>query len=126
MEACGLYDAHIVGGADSVMTYAALGKLEHYFTLRDVSPNHKAHIKDWVEKAYACGLLPKVSDVRGRVCHCWHGSMVNRDYKNRLRILTELNFDQTAPRDNFQTTSVLNVLGLIKHPALFNFSHVDI
>jgi hypothetical protein len=93
VEACGLYDAHIVGGADSVMTYAALGKLEHYFTLRDVSPNHKAHIKDWVEKAYACGLLPKVSDVRGRVCHCWHGSMVNRDYKNRHRILTELNFD---------------------------------
>ncbi len=90
---CGLYECNIVGGGDSFKVFAAVGKLDEYWTTRNCTDAHKAHARAWVQKAREIGLFEAISDIEQNAYHLWHGAISNRQYGARHDILTRNDFD---------------------------------
>ncbi|MEM9300536.1 MAG: hypothetical protein AAGE01_00410 [Pseudomonadota bacterium] len=90
---CGLYDANVVGGGDSLIIMGAAGRGADLYASGGVTAAHAAGIDAWVEHASAAGLLPDLGFVDTRAFHLWHGEIANRRYRERHALLVEHGFD---------------------------------
>ena len=86
-----LYDAHILGGGDSIAIESWVG-MTSSFTVDNMEPHFKSHYQQWSAKAF--------NKVRGRVTalpcgatHLYHGSRTNRRYASRWEILRDGEYD---------------------------------
>jgi GR25 family glycosyltransferase involved in LPS biosynthesis len=84
-------ETQIIGGADALMYYSFFGV--------DDSILHKKMNKEWFDiymnwfsKSHL-EINGSVSYIKGNILHLYHGKMINRNYENRYKILTENNFN---------------------------------
>lgn len=98
----GLIDWAILGSGDRHMAHAFYGNIIESCP-GNVHPNYKLLLEEYQKK---CKGL-KLSYIQGTILHKWHGSLVNRKYKERWNILTKLQYDPIG--DVTKTTK-----GLIK------------
>ena len=89
IEKCGLYDKNIVGGGDTVHVFAALSRLEQYFSLRPHNDKQKRHAENWAQEAKKAGLLSDINSLEQPIFHMWHGDIIDRHYRKRYEILTQ-------------------------------------
>lgn len=89
----GLPSRHILGGADSLMAAAWLGRNLDYLARTGVAPALIRWSEEWALKARAemngmkCGLVP------GAAAHFWHGERANRRYDDRHKLLRSHKYD---------------------------------
>jgi hypothetical protein len=93
IAACGHYDRNIIGGGDAVHVFAALSRLDDYWTLRANSEHQKRDIQAWTRSAREAGLLSNIDSLQQDVFHLWHGSLADRNYRGRYNILSRHDFD---------------------------------
>ena len=91
---CGLYEGNAVGGGDALKVFAALERIDEYWTTRNCGTDaHKAHFLLWAQKAREAGLFDAIGDIAQNAYHLWHGAIANRQYGARYDILTRNDFD---------------------------------
>jgi len=98
LNACGLYDACVMGGADHFMA--------HIFDLRPDSPclrnfwsgrkHFKKHFDKWANSVASAIRYGGLGAVQGRVYHLWHGDRIDRYYRSRQKILRQMKFDPSV------------------------------
>jgi len=93
----GLVDWAILGSADRHMAMALIGKVTDSYP-GNINTNYKILLMVFQER---CTNV-RLSYVPGTILHHWHGSLVNRKYKERWDILTSLDYD---PRSDLETDS---------------------
>lgn len=89
----GFHNAHIVGGGDQWVYAAMTGTLENYFKWAgaNLSPKSRASIQQYYDQAKRHGK--GVASLNSPVCHLYHGTLKNKQYKTRDLILKRANFD---------------------------------
>ncbi len=93
-EACGLYEACILGNGDHLMAHAFTGEpgvscvTRRY---RDGDPQLE-HYREWAGRAYGY-CRADVRCVPGTVYHLWHGERENRRYLERQEELNAIGYD---------------------------------
>jgi len=95
-ERCGLFDGAVIGGGDSVKTFAALRKFDHFIKTRPCSPGLVTYAENWIRRAEAAGLLQYLDNLPHHVFHLWHGEVADRNYRGRRRVLVDHDFDPTV------------------------------
>ncbi len=92
----GLYDRCILGGADHLVGAAMYSHCQVDSTqawLREFCTEAQiADLLHWSKGFYAA-VQRNVAYVEGVVLHLWHGSLKNRQYEERHKILSEMEFD---------------------------------
>jgi len=92
----GLYDAQVLGNGDFVVAQAMYGGEDLWsgknWQCHRLSDPMLAHMARWGRPFYQ-DVKGSVMYVPGRVLHLWHGNQSDRQYKGRLNILKETNFD---------------------------------
>lgn len=94
LEAAGLYDACVTGGADHVMAHAFCGDwdspcLSHMLGERSAWRSHAAA---WAARIYPL-VKARVGFVEGAALHLWHGEIASRGHVQRYRPLWRSGFD---------------------------------
>ncbi|MGJ8605796.1 MAG: hypothetical protein ACSHXH_16895 [Marivita sp.] len=84
-----LYDANVIGGADTVVIAAVQSQISEYQNFFSISSSHFRHMQDWA----ACGKSGKLDFIDGRILHLWHGDLTNRQYLARHNVLLQHDFD---------------------------------
>lgn len=91
LDAVGLLDRMILGGADTFMAGGFSG--EPLLSLAALlTPRHAAFVRDWNAKAYAA-TVGTVGYVSGTIEHLYHGDLATRAYLQRYKILRRAQFD---------------------------------
>lgn len=80
----GLIDFAILGSADRHMAMAWIGQVDMSYP-GNIHPNYKALLKEY--ELLCKGF--RVSYVPGTIVHYWHGSLENRQYRERWAIITK-------------------------------------
>lgn len=93
LRACGLYEGMVVGGSDWIASFALLGRVEHCLAARPFTERHKTHIRQWTADAQKAGLLANIADLPQTAWHLWHGTIANRNYGGRYRVLIDNDYD---------------------------------
>lgn len=93
IAACGHYDRNIVGGGDAVHVFAALSRLDDYWSLRANTEHQKRDIHAWARRATEAGLISNIDSLQQDVFHLWHGNLADRNYRGRYDILSRHDFD---------------------------------
>jgi hypothetical protein len=88
----GLYDACIIGGADSAVARAAYGHFEDALRLQYLN---RDHYLAWAEPFYAA-VRGGIAFLDGDLFHLWHGDTEHRRYRERLEVLNRFRFDPFA------------------------------
>jgi len=84
----GLIDWAILGSGDRHMAMAMIGKA--VVSAPDtIHPHYKALLSEFQDRVN--GLF--IGWVHGTIIHHWHGSLVNRKYQERWKILTQYQYD---------------------------------
>lgn len=91
LEAHGLLDHHVLGGADSVMACAMFGWWTHSM-LAGLHPALRERTLDWA-RSFWRDVRGQVDHVPGRVRHLWHGERGDRRYNERREWLARFEFD---------------------------------
>jgi len=95
----GFYDRFVLGGGDLVMCWGMYGDLFRWPVRRWLAELcSQVQIDDlttWMS-AFNADVQGSVSFIKGRVFHCWHGAVENRQYAQRHRILKDEGFDPQA------------------------------
>ncbi|MDQ3076897.1 MAG: hypothetical protein M3Q63_02490 [bacterium] len=90
IEKIGFYENMIVGGADVVMVEGIIGiNVENHFNL---NVKMKEDMSNWIQRSQK-ELQGNVTYTSGTVLHLWHGSSMNRRYRDRYTILSAYDFD---------------------------------
>ena len=89
------YEGNIVGGADILLMAGVANCLEDYMHSRKYSPAHKEHILKWRDEHFHANC--KLGYADNTVFHLWHGKIEKMDYRKRVLILTECEYD--PPKD---------------------------
>jgi hypothetical protein len=92
IEDHGLYDAMIIGGGDWAMVCAIYGQFEKAVQLLHLSKCRQEHYLRWA-RAYHREVGGKIENVSGRIFHLWHGNFINRNSRDRHRLLAGFDFD---------------------------------
>lgn len=79
LDAHGLYDALVIGGADSAMARAAYGRFDDALRLQAL---HRDHYLAWAQPFYNA-VDSNVTFLEGDIFHLWHGKTVDRRYRAR-------------------------------------------
>jgi hypothetical protein len=94
MQALGLYDAAIAGGADHLMAHAVCGDFGSR-CLRETFSNCRSyleHFRQWAESAWLA-IRGHVGFVPGAALHLWHGETKFRGHYQRKEALSHFAFD---------------------------------
>ena len=89
LDAHGLYDACILGGADRVMMCAGLGELAAGAQANHMNSRRMAHYLAWARPFFE-SVRGRVGAIPGRVFHLWHGDLRDRRYEERIDLLDDL------------------------------------
>ena len=92
LERHGFYDARIVGGGDSAMIWAGLGRPDHSVIAQSMIGPAAEHYLAWA-KPFFTDVGGRVGYLDGPVFHLWHGSYEDRRHKERQQNLTALGFN---------------------------------
>jgi hypothetical protein len=87
-----LYDACIVGGADSAIVRAAYGRFEDALRLQHLN---RDHYLAWAAPFHDA-VRSNVAFVDGNLFHLWHGKSVHRGYRERNEGLARFRFDPST------------------------------
>lgn len=88
----GLLDVCILGSGDWHMAFALAMRSDYHPEMRFESiPQYVKAIQDW--RVRARGLRGNIGYVDANAVHFWHGSIRNRGYNTRWKILTDNHFD---------------------------------
>jgi hypothetical protein len=90
----GLLDWAILGSGDRHMALAWIGKVE-CSAPGNIDPNYKLLLRRYED---SCRNLT-VSYIPGTILHHWHGSLVNRRYRERWDILTKGEYEPPSDAD---------------------------
>lgn len=93
IERCGHYDRNVLGGGDALHVFAALSRLDEFWSGRNNTEAHKRDIRAWAARAAAAGALSPLQYLSGDVYHLWHGHMAKRNYRGRNDILFRHAYD---------------------------------
>jgi hypothetical protein len=85
----GVYDACIVGGADTAIARAAYGRFDDALRLQ---PLHAEHYLAWA-KPFHAAVRSNVAYVEGKLFHLWHGKTEHRRYRERNESLRRFAFN---------------------------------
>ncbi len=92
VERVGIYDACIVGGGSRQIVCAAYGCFDEAVRLALMNGRQRDHYLAWAERFYG-EVRGRVAAVGGDLFHLWHGSMADRQYRERYEGLTRFDFD---------------------------------
>jgi hypothetical protein len=92
LELHGLYDACILGSGDRAMLCAAVGRFDYGIDALMMGTRQSEHYLAWARPFYDT-VRGAVGYVDGRICHLWHGDLVNRRYSQRHEGLAPFGFD---------------------------------
>lgn len=95
LEAHGLYDACILGGADSAIVRAAYGAFEDAARMLHMDARRREHFFGWARPFHAA-IAGRVGYAEGDLFHLWHGDVGNRDYVGRHARFSRFAFDPLA------------------------------
>jgi hypothetical protein len=90
-ELGGLIDWGIIGSADAYMAAALIGGVQHQLR-KDYHPEFKNQFMIWQDRAEKC-IRRNIGYVPGTVLHYWHGPKSKRQYVDRNKIMSDLNFN---------------------------------
>jgi len=88
----GLIDWSILGGGDTFMAWALIGRLNDRTMPRSLGPSGVRWLQRWQERAEH-HIRRNIGCVDGLLLHHWHGGRGRRAYKDRGQILTAAHFD---------------------------------
>lgn len=95
----GLYDALVIGGADSAIARAAYGRFDDALRLQAL---HRDHYLAWAQPFHQA-VDSNVTFLDGDIFHLWHGKTVDRRYRARNEEFMRFQFnpftDVMADRD---------------------------
>lgn len=86
-----LCDTHIMGGADSMMFYAAMGMFNNFMLTRTNIEWRRAYLR-WAANFYRA-IKGKLGFVEGEITHLFHGTYADRQYVERWMILSRNRFN---------------------------------
>ena len=92
LAAHGFYDAHIIGGGDTVMMAAALGLFETVLQYHSLSAERLAYYLDWA-RPFHRDVRGEIGCVPGDLIHLWHGDISDRGTFDRHRRFAEFGFN---------------------------------
>jgi hypothetical protein len=90
-----LYDACVIGGADSAMLRAAYGCFDEAVRFQHMNSWRKKHFFACASKFHNA-VSGKVSFAPGSLFHLWHGTLENRRYRERFQEFTGFEFNPFA------------------------------
>jgi hypothetical protein len=100
LEACGLYDAAVLGFGDKLAFAAAVGRSEDAAFSIGMGETQARHYNEWAER-FRGAVRGRISYVDGELLHQWHGSLAGRRYRERFERFDQFDFD---PRIDLATT----------------------
>lgn len=87
----GLYDRHVLGSGDSIMTLAFMQDIESHPYFERFSGPFRRACKEWCKRASPI-VSRRVGYVPGVIRHLWHGAREDRHYDDRLIRLALANY----------------------------------
>jgi len=87
-----LYDARVIGGGDSSIACAAIGRFDQCRESLRLNAREEKHYRAWAEPFFA-DVGGRIGYVDGRAFHLWHGDFRDRGYQERLAGFARLDFD---------------------------------
>lgn len=88
----GFYDGCIVGGGDTAFLCAATGDFDKVVQMHQMGLAQESRYRDWASRIYA-GMQDGVGFVDFEIDHLWHGSIENRQGRQRHLGLSEIGFN---------------------------------
>jgi hypothetical protein len=92
LEKHGFYDAAIIGGGDLAFVHAAYGWFDDAIKVHHLTSRQATHYLDWARPLFS-DVRGNLGYLKGDLFHYWHGTLPNRRYGERSRILSQLDFD---------------------------------
>jgi hypothetical protein len=93
LDAIGLYDRHVAGGADSLQALAYWGRFVSPLLGPDrLTPEALAHWRTWADVAYQV-VGGDVGFIDVPITHLYHGRIQDRQYFQRWQALCRLGYD---------------------------------
>jgi len=86
------YDAFVIGGGDRALLHAALGEFEQSRVYARLNDSQWKHYLEWARCFYD-EVRGNVGYVDTTVFHLWHGSSVDRQYRDRYESISKFRFD---------------------------------
>lgn len=84
-------DTQIIGGGDFLMYLSSINHIDNFLT-ETMNSKWVIAYKKWAYKALK-EVNYSINNISGNITHLYHGSMPNRNYQNRYKILNENNYD---------------------------------
>lgn len=91
LERFPLYERNVLGGGDSILAYASIGRPDLY-QMKRLSRPHAEHFLGWAAQAQRF-WQGKVRPLDGDLMHLPHGRLADRDYLGRNQILIRHAYD---------------------------------
>ena len=92
LERHGWFDASIIGGGDTALVCAALGRPEMVAELHHHNARQRKYYEVWARPFYK-EVQGRVSHISGTILHLWHGELPDRLPQERHQGLREYEFD---------------------------------
>jgi hypothetical protein len=86
----GFYDLAIVGAGDLYMASSIFEKMNSLIEFHAVNEHRSESYLKW-GRPFHRTVANKVGYIPGEILHLWHGDIINRNYKNRFKILADFN-----------------------------------
>jgi hypothetical protein len=96
LDAHGLYDACILGGADHLMAHAFALNLDSPCVTEHWTNAHVSHFLSWAQAIQPYINKGGLGFIEGRIFHLWHGEQSKRNYGARKSILELYAFEPLA------------------------------
>ena len=87
-----LYDACILGSGDRAIVCAGLGKFDYGIAAVGMRGRQIEHYLAWA-RPFSDAVRGNIGYIDGRICHLWHGDLMNRRYSLRHEGLAPFRFD---------------------------------
>ena len=84
----GFYDQAIIGAGDLYMANGIFGTMNSIIKFHSVNKYRAESYLNWA-RPFHTTVANKVGYIPGEIYHLWHGDIVNRNYRNRFKILAD-------------------------------------
>jgi hypothetical protein len=84
----GFYDLAVVGAGDLYMASSIFGKMDSLIEFHAVNKSRSESYLKWGRSLHRT-VASKVGYLSGDIFHLWHGDIINRNYKNRFKLLAD-------------------------------------
>jgi hypothetical protein len=92
LEQHGFYDACVIGGGDNALISAAYGVFQQIINFHKLNDRQQSRYLAWAGRFHH-SVRGEVACVEGGLLHLWHGSMEDRQTRERHQKLANCDFD---------------------------------